>query len=100
MAEAIKITTEWHKATESPGKRAICLLCKHGNHKHLVAHHVRFLSPGVIPAQCDMGLDAKGQQQLPVAWAYAEDITKEIPKQFIAEAENAAWAWYKKTDKE
>lgn len=98
--ETEKAFIEWHKATESPGKRAVCMLCKHGGHKHLVAHYVRFLSPEVIPAQVDMGLDAKGQQQLPVAWAYIDEVSKVIPKQFIAEAENAAWAWYKKPNKE
>lgn len=93
-----KITTMWHKATESPGKRPIYLLCKHGKHKHLVAHHIQFYNSGIIPAECDLGLDAKGNQQLPVAWAFAEEITKKIPQQFITDAENAAWAWYGKTD--
>lgn len=98
--ETEKAVIEWHKATESPGKRAVCMLFRHGSDKHLTPHHIRIMSPGVIPAQCDFGLDAKGRQQLPVAWAYIDEVSKVIPKQFIAEAENAAWAWYKKPNKE
>ena len=94
-----EITTIWHEATESPGKRPIYLLCKHGKTRHLSARSIQFLSSGIIPADCQFHLDGKLRQPLPVAWAYADDITKEIPKRFIAHAKMQA-VWYKVTDEE
>ena len=58
-----------------------------------VFESARFLSDGVRPAECSFH-DSKGRKQLPVAWAYYDEIIKGIVPWMISGAESAAWTWW------
>lgn len=88
-------TFTWHPATESPGKRRVVMALTRRDLKEgkYVFQSVRFLSPNVRPAEC-VFRDNEGHKQLPVAWAYYDEIIKGIAPWMISGAENAAWAWW------
>lgn len=91
--EAKEITVTWHPATETPGKRATVMLFKHKGHKQYTASRIRFLSPGVLPAECDFR-ESDGEQKLAIAWAYADDIQKQIPDEWENAAKARAWSFW------
>ena len=88
-------TFTWQPATESPGKRRVlmALMRKDLKEGQYVFESVRFLSPNVRPAECEFH-DSEGRKQLPVAWAYYDEVIKGIAPWMISRAENAAWAWW------
>ena len=96
-------TFTWQPATESPGKRRVLMAFTRKDLKEgqYVFESVRFLSAGVRPAECEFH-DSEGRKQLPVAWAYYDEITKGIEPWMISRAESAAWAWWpdKEEDKQ
>ena len=95
LSTAIEQTIKWHKATESPGTATIYLLFKVGTQKYPLCSIIKFHKSGVIPAECDFGRTAQGEQKLPILWAYASQIEPLITDDIIADAKNTAWAWYK-----
>lgn len=88
-------TFKWHPATESPGKRRILMaMTRHDlSEGQYVFTTVRFCSSGVQPATVAF-TDDKGRKQLPVAWAFYDEIIKAIAPWMITRAEDAAWAWW------
>lgn len=91
--ETKEITVTWHPATETPGKRATVMLFKHKGHKQYSAGRVRFLSSGILPAECDFR-EKSGEQKLAIAWAYADDIQKQIPAEWEKVAKAYAWSFW------
>lgn len=94
---------KWHKATEAPQKnRPIYLLFKVGKRKYPLCRLMTFHNDGVVPAECDFGKTETKESQLPILWTYADQIapviTSKVLAAAVAEAEAAAWAWYKKED--
>lgn len=88
-------TITWHPATQSPGKRRVLVAFKVkglGEGKYLFSP-VRFFSPGVTPATCSFETE-DGRKKLAVAWAYYDDVVKNIAPWMIERAESAAWAWW------
>ena len=97
---AIKETkVVWHPATESPGKRRVLMAMKRKDfsEEQYVFLSVRFCSPGVKPAECDFH-DEEERKQLPVAWAYYDEVISGITPQMCSAAECAAWAWWPDKD--
>lgn len=88
-------TFTWQPATESPGKRRVLMALTRKDLKEgqYVFESVRFHSPDVRPAECEFH-DSEGRKQLPVAWAYYDEVIKGIAPWMISRAENAAWAWW------
>lgn len=88
-------TFTWHPATESPGKKRVLMAFTRKDLKEgqYVFEPIRFLSAGVLPAECTFR-DSEGRKQLLVAWAYYDEIIKGIAPWMISGAENAAWAWW------
>lgn len=88
-------TFTWQPATESPGKRRVLMAFTRKDLKEgqYVFESVRFLSAGVRPAECEFH-DSEGRKQLPVAWAYYDEITKGIADWMIKRSEFDAWAWW------
>ena len=88
-------TFTWHPATESPGKRRVLMaMTRHDlGEGQYVFQPVRFFSPGVRPATV-VFRDEEGRKQLPVAWAFYDEIIKAIAPWMISRAEDAAWAWW------
>lgn len=92
---AIEHKIKWHKATEAPKKNvSFYLLFKVGKQKYPLCSIMKFHKPGIIPAECDFGRTAQGEQKLPILWAYASQIEPLITDEVIADAKNKAWAWY------
>lgn len=92
--EAREITVTWHPATETPGRRATVMLFKHKERKQYSAGCIRFLSPGILPAEFDFSGN-NGEKKLAIAWAYADDIQKQIPSEWEKAAEDYAWSFWK-----
>ena len=92
--EPKEITVTWHPATETPGKRSTIMLFKHKGHKQYSASHIRFLSPGILPAEFDFSGN-NGEKKLAIAWAYADDIQKQIPAEWEKAAKAYAWSFWK-----
>ena len=88
-------TFTWQPATKSPGKRRVLMALTRKDLKEgqYVFESVRFLSPDVRPSECEFH-DSEGRKQLPVAWAYYDEIIKGIAPWMISRAESAAWAWW------
>jgi hypothetical protein len=94
-------TFTWHPATESPGKRRVLMAMtrKDLGEGQYVFQSVRFCSPDVRPATCAFR-DDEGRKQLPVAWAFYDEIIKAIAPWMISRAEDAAWAWWPEKESE
>lgn len=95
VSTAIEQTIKWHKATESPNKATIYILFKVGKNKYPICSIIKFRKSGIIPAECDFGRTRQGEQKLPILWAYASQVEPLVTDEIIADAKNAAWAWYK-----
>ena len=91
--EPKEVTVTWHPATETPGKRATVMLFKHKGRKQYSADRIRFLSPGILPAECDFR-EENGEQKLAIAWTYADDIQKQIPAEWEKAAKAYAWSFW------
>ena len=92
----VKPTTfTWHPAVESPGKRRVLMafIVKGHEKGHYVFSDVRFLSSNVVPANCSFK-NADGVKRLPVAWAYYDEVIKNIAPWMAARAEGEAWPWW------
>ena len=94
-------TFTWHPATESPGKKRVVMAFKVKGHEnsHCVFETVRFLSPNVTPASCTF-TNEEGVKQLPIAWAYYDEIAKGIEDWMFERAKSEAWAWWPDNKKE
>jgi len=100
MAKADKkevLRSLWHSSTESPGQKYVYVLFKVKGHKALLCELIRFLSDGVTPATVAFKM-SDGTPKLAVAWAYAEELACTITEGMIAQAKDAAWAWYKEEE--
>ena len=88
-------TFQWHPATQSPGKRRVlvALTRRDLQEGQYVFQTVRFCSDGVRLAECEFR-DDEGRKQLPVAWAYYDEIIKGIVPWMKSRAEGMAWAWW------
>jgi hypothetical protein len=88
-------TFMWHPATESPGKRRILLAVRVKGHEHeyMLMRVVRFCAPNTTPATC-IFKNEDGVKELPIAWAYYDEIIKGIADWMVDRAESAAWAWW------
>lgn len=88
-------TFTWHPATESPGKRCVLMAMtrKDLGKGQYVFQSVQFCSPDVRPATVAFR-DDKGRKQLPVAWAFYDEIIKGVAPWMISGAEFAAWGWW------
>ena len=97
---AIKETkVVWHPATESPGMKRVLIALRTKDLKagQYLFQSMRFMSPGVRPAECEFYSEDE-DKQLPVAWAYYDEVTSGITPQMCSDAERAAWAWWSGED--
>lgn len=88
-------TFMWHPATESPGKKRVLMAFTRKDlaEGQYIFHPVRLFSTNARPAECTFRND-DGSKELPVAWAYYDEIVKGIAPWMISGAESAAWAWW------
>lgn len=94
-----KTSVIWHPATESPGKRRVLMAftmkgLKKGQY---LFTPVRYFNTGVIPAEGEFKND-KGEKQLPVAWAYYDEVIKGITERMSRNAAAYAWSWWPDND--
>ena len=92
----------WHPATESPGKKRVLIafIVKGHEADYYDFSVIKFCSPHVTPAT--VAFKTKdGTKKLAVAWAYYDEVVKNISDMMIKRAEYSAWAWWPdRTDKE
>lgn len=89
-----------HTVQDSPGVRYHYEFVKHKGYKLPSATICRYFDEDVNIAEVSHH-SADGEQVLPVAWCYAEELLKALgytPK-FEEIAMSQAWAWYKGNDK-
>jgi len=97
----IELTSfKWHPATMSPGTKRVLMafLVKGHEAEYFTFEVIRFVKGGAVPASCAFET-SNGTKKLAVAWAYYDDIVKNIADWMVVQAADVAWAWWNDENK-